>query len=75
MVVTLQLVATDSTADAIEVSSEIVLADDCATGGNLADAVARRARDAALQLLEHLPEPASGSARDFVPLADVLPRI
>jgi hypothetical protein len=75
MVVTLQLVATDSTADAIEVSSEIVLDGECPPAGDLAEAVACRARDAALQLLEHLPEPAHASARDFVPLADVLPRI
>lgn len=75
MVVTLQLVASDANADdAIEVTSEIVLPAGAGAGCDLADAVATRARDAALHLLEQLPA-SDATATHFVPLADFLRRV
>jgi hypothetical protein len=74
MVVTIQLVSGDDSAAEVRVASEVEIVAN-ADPQRLADAVAARARDAALLLVEHeraLAPVASGC--DFVPLACLLPR-
>ncbi|HZR84524.1 MAG TPA: hypothetical protein VFD92_25720 [Candidatus Binatia bacterium] len=82
MVVTIHLVAASGTADDIAVSSDLDLAVETigsARVGDVADAVAERARHAALCLLEQVPTPALALAapadESFVPLARLLPLI
>jgi hypothetical protein len=69
MVVTIQLAAATPCNDEIEITSEVEVV---ASASDLAEAVARRARDAALQLVEHAPLLAAPAGGGFVPLSRLL---
>jgi len=72
MFVTIQIVASGVTSKEIEISSELDLAVSTSDRGSLADAVAARARDAALCLLEQIPALPPPASDGFVPLSRLL---
>jgi hypothetical protein len=74
MVVTIQLVADGDSTEHVEITSAVDVVPSRQDAAHVANVVAERARDAALQLVEHGFARPAVAADGFVPLARLLRR-